>query len=133
MSNRRIDGVTYVTGGSGPLDVDVLTSLHVVVLESGLDSESVGTEEVSLGLDEVGGEGLGPVAVEEGQLKESAQIPSSAPLWRIGKLTAVVWAEMGIPQRVDWATTRLHPGWALAMALRKKGLRSKFSRSGFSR
>ena len=46
---------TYVTGGSGPLDVDVLTGLHVVVLESGLNSESVGTEEISLGLDEVGG------------------------------------------------------------------------------
>jgi hypothetical protein len=46
---------TYVTGSSGPLDVDVLTGLHVVVLESGLNSESVGTEEISLGLDEVGG------------------------------------------------------------------------------
>jgi hypothetical protein len=33
---------TYVTGGSGPLDVNILTGLHVVVLESGLDSESVG-------------------------------------------------------------------------------------------
>jgi hypothetical protein len=58
--------VTYVTGGSGPLDVNVLTGLHVVVLESGLNSEGVGTEEVSLGLDEVGGEGLGSVTVEEG-------------------------------------------------------------------
>lgn len=37
-----IVGYTYVTGGSGPLDVDVLASLHVVVLESGLDSEGVG-------------------------------------------------------------------------------------------
>jgi hypothetical protein len=33
---------THGTGGSGPLDVDVLAGLHVVVLESGLDSESVG-------------------------------------------------------------------------------------------
>lgn len=75
--------ITHVTGGSGPLDVDVLAGLHVVVLESGLDSESVGynvrrrygsryqmlltTEEVSLGLDKVGGKGLGSVTVEEGE------------------------------------------------------------------
>ena len=46
--------------------MDILTGLHVVVLESWLNSESVGTEEVSLGLNEVGGKGLGSVTVEEG-------------------------------------------------------------------
>ena len=61
-----IVGGTYVTGGGGPLDVNILTGLHVVVLESWLNSESVGTEEVSLSLDEVGGKGLGSVTVEEG-------------------------------------------------------------------
>lgn len=45
--------------------MDVLALLHVVVLEAGHDTEGVGTEVVTLGLDEVGGEGVGAVAVEE--------------------------------------------------------------------
>lgn len=59
---------TYVTRSRGPLDVDVLAGLETLVLHSGADTEGVGAEVVTLGLDEVGGEGLGPVAVEEGQL-----------------------------------------------------------------
>lgn len=45
--------------------MDVLALLHVVVLESGHDTEGVGTEVVALGLDEVGGEGVSAVAVKE--------------------------------------------------------------------
>jgi hypothetical protein len=47
--------------------VDVLAGLEPLVLHSWSDSEGVGTEEVSLGLDKVGGQGLGSVTVEEGQ------------------------------------------------------------------
>ena len=61
-----IVGGTYVTGGGGPLDVDVLAGRGGLALESWLNSEGVGTEEVSLSLDEVGGKGLGSVTVEEG-------------------------------------------------------------------
>lgn len=47
--------------------MDVLAGGGGLTLESWLDSEGVGTEEVSLGLDEVGGESLGSVTVEERQ------------------------------------------------------------------
>lgn len=32
----------------------------------------------------------------------------------------MVKAGIGIPHKVDWATTRLHPGWAFSMAFLKK-------------
>lgn len=56
-----------VTATAGPVDVDVLASRVLVALLAGLDAEGVGTEVVTLSLEEVGGEVLGPVAVKEGQ------------------------------------------------------------------
>lgn len=47
--------------------MNVLILLEVVVAHTGNNSEGVGTEEVSLTLDKVGGKGLGSVTVEEGQ------------------------------------------------------------------
>ena len=47
--------------------MDVLASGETLVLLSGADTEGVSTEVVTLGLDKVGGEGLGAVAVEEGE------------------------------------------------------------------
>jgi hypothetical protein len=58
---------THVTRSRGPLDVNVLAGLETLVLHSGADTEGVGTKVVTLGLDEVGGEGLGSVTVEEGE------------------------------------------------------------------
>jgi hypothetical protein len=53
--------------------VYILASLEPLVLHSGADAERVGAEVVTLSLDKVGGEGFGPVAVEERQLEKSAQ------------------------------------------------------------
>lgn len=47
--------------------MDGLSSLEEIVLLAGQDLEGVGTEVITLGLDEVGGNDLGPVAVEEGE------------------------------------------------------------------
>ena len=47
--------------------MDILTSLEPVVLLSGTDPESVGAKVITLSLDEVGGQSLGPVAVKERQ------------------------------------------------------------------
>ena len=58
---------TYVTRSGSPLDVNVLARLEPLVLLSGADTEGVGTKVVALGLDEVGGQSLGAVAVEERQ------------------------------------------------------------------
>lgn len=52
---------------AGPVDVDVLANLVLLVGELRLDAEGVGTEVVTLGLEEVGGEVLGTVTVVEGQ------------------------------------------------------------------
>ena len=57
----------HVTTTAGPVDVDVLALGVLVVGELGLDLEGVGTEVVTLGLEEVGGEVLGTVTVVEGQ------------------------------------------------------------------
>lgn len=62
-----VSGRRDVTRGGGPLDVNVLTLLEVVVLLAGHDTEGVGAEEVTLSLDEVGGNNSGAVAVEEGE------------------------------------------------------------------
>ena len=56
-----------ITTTAGPVDVDVLADGVLVVGELGLDLEGVGTEVVTLGLEEVGGEVLGTVTVVEGQ------------------------------------------------------------------
>lgn len=48
--------------------MNVLTLWVFIRTLSGSDPESVGAEEVTLSLDQVGGEGLGSVAVKEGQL-----------------------------------------------------------------
>lgn len=64
-SKSNMGAPTHVTRCGSPLDVDVLASLQPLVLHSRSDSESVGTEVITLSLDKVGGEGFGPVAVEE--------------------------------------------------------------------
>lgn len=46
---------------------DVLASLELLVLLAGKHTESVGTEVITLGLEDVGRNDLGPVAVEEGE------------------------------------------------------------------
>lgn len=56
-----------VATSSGPVDVDVLVEGQVRALLSGDDSESVGTEVVSLGLDQGSGQLLSSVTVKEGQ------------------------------------------------------------------
>ena len=56
-----------VSTPSGPVDVDVLTLLVGLVGELGLDPEGVGTEVVTLRLQQVGGEVLGAVSVVEAQ------------------------------------------------------------------
>lgn len=56
-----------VTATAGPVDVVVDTLLVLLVGRLGLDEEGVGAEVVTLGLEEVGREVLGAVAVEEGQ------------------------------------------------------------------
>ena len=47
--------------------MDVLTRLKPLVLLSGTNAEGVCTKVVTLSLDKVGGQGLGPVAVKERQ------------------------------------------------------------------
>lgn len=56
-----------VTTTAGPVDVDVLALGVVLVGELRLDAEGVGTEVVTLGLQDVGREVLGAEAVVEGE------------------------------------------------------------------
>lgn len=56
-----------ITTASSPVDVNVFASLELGVLLSGEDTEGVGTEVVTLGLEDVGGDNLAPVAVQEGK------------------------------------------------------------------
>ena len=63
-----------VVGGGGnvatpscPVDVDVLALLVLLVGEFGLDAEGVGTEVITLGLQQVGGQVLGAVTVVEAE------------------------------------------------------------------
>lgn len=57
----------HVTTAAGPVDVDVLVLREVLVGVLGLDAEGVGTEVVTLGLQQVGGKVLGTVAVVEAE------------------------------------------------------------------
>lgn len=57
----------HVTTTAGPVDVDVLALGVVLVGVLGLDAEGVGTEVVTLGLQQVGREVLGAVAVVEAE------------------------------------------------------------------
>lgn len=56
-----------VATAASPIDVDVLALGVLGVGELGLDLEGVGTEVVTLGLEQVGGQVLGAVAVEEAE------------------------------------------------------------------
>lgn len=57
----------HVTTATGPVDVNVLVDGEVVAGVLGLDAEGVGTEVVTLGLQQVGGEVPGTVAVVEAE------------------------------------------------------------------
>lgn len=57
----------HVTTTAGPVDVNVLALGEVRVGTLGLDAEGVGTEVVTLGLQQVGGQILGAVAVVEAE------------------------------------------------------------------
>ena len=70
MSPNRlcdVSGSRDVATTAGPVDVDVLALGVLLVGVLRLDAESVGTEVVTLGLEHVGGEVLGAVAVVEGK------------------------------------------------------------------
>lgn len=70
MSPNRLSSVggsRDVTATAGPVDVDVLALGVLLAGVLRLDAEGVGTEVVTLGLEHVGGEVLGAVAVVEGQ------------------------------------------------------------------
>ena len=55
------------TTASGPVDMDILAGLKLGVLLSGEDTEGVGTEVVTLSLEDIGGNDLTPVTVQEGK------------------------------------------------------------------
>ena len=57
----------HVTTAAGPVDVDVLVLREVLVGVLGLNAESVGTEVVTLGLQQVGRQVLGTVTVVEAE------------------------------------------------------------------
>jgi len=65
------DGLSVISRGrnvataSGPVDVNVLASLKLRVLFSGEDTEGVGTEVVTLSLEDIGRNDLAPVTVQE--------------------------------------------------------------------
>lgn len=62
-----VGGGGNVSSPSGPIDVDVVTNLVGVVGVLRLDPEGVGTEVITLSLEEVGREVLGAVTVVEGE------------------------------------------------------------------
>lgn len=62
-----IAGGRNIATTAGPVDMDVLASLKFVVLLSGEDTEGVGAEVITLGLEDVGGDDLAPVAVQKGE------------------------------------------------------------------
>jgi len=57
----------HVATASGPVDVNVFASLELGVLFSGEDTEGVGTEVVTLSLEDIGRNDLAPVTVQEGK------------------------------------------------------------------
>jgi len=70
---KRGDDLSVITGGSNratatsPVDMNVFAVLKLGVLFSGEDAEGVGTEVVTLSLDNVGRDDLAPVPVQEGE------------------------------------------------------------------
>lgn len=62
-----VSGSRNVSTAASPVDVDVLALLVLGVGEFWLDLEGVGTEVISLGLEQVGGEILGAVTIEPGE------------------------------------------------------------------
>lgn len=62
-----IGGGRHVATASGPVDVDVLSCLKLGILLSGEDTEGVSTEVVTLSLEDVGGDDLTPITVQEGK------------------------------------------------------------------
>ena len=62
-----VGGGGNLTTTAGPVDVDVLVSGVLLAGVLGLNAEGVGTEVVTLSLQQVGGESLCAVAVVEGQ------------------------------------------------------------------
>ena len=63
----HVGGGRDVTTTASPVNVDILALGEVLVGELGLDAEGVGTEVVTLGLQQVGGQVLGAVAVVEAE------------------------------------------------------------------
>ena len=67
------DGLSVVSRGrhvataSSPVDVDISAGLKLGILLSGEDTEGVGTEVVTLSLEDIGGNDLAPVTVQEGK------------------------------------------------------------------
>ena len=57
----------HVTAAPGPVDVDVLISLELGILLSGEDAEGVSTKVVTLSLEDIGGDNLAPVTIQEGK------------------------------------------------------------------
>jgi len=57
----------HVATATGPVDVDVFAGLKLGVFLSGEDTESVGTEVVTLSLEDIGRNDLAPVTVQEGE------------------------------------------------------------------
>ena len=64
---RSVGRSRDVTTSSGPVDVDVLALWILLAGVLWLDPEGVGTKVITLGLEKVGWEVLGPVAVVERQ------------------------------------------------------------------
>lgn len=64
---RLVGGGRDVAATAGPVDVNVLASVVLVIGGFRLDTESVSAEVVALGLEEVGRQVLGSVAVEPRQ------------------------------------------------------------------
>jgi len=64
---RDVGRGRHITATAGPVDVDVLTLGEGLAGVLGLDAESVGTEVITLSLQQVGGQVLGAVAVVEAE------------------------------------------------------------------
>lgn len=62
-----ISGGRYVPTAPSPVDMNVFPGLKFGVLLSGEDTEGVSTEVVTLSLEDVSGDNLTPVPVQEGQ------------------------------------------------------------------
>jgi len=108
--SRRRD----ITGSGGPLEVDVLSRGESIVLLSWSDSEGVGTEEVSLSLDEVGGEGLGTVAIEEGE-RGGVRRDGDTLEGRLSNDTPPSWLSLGNGLQEEGADEQVLELWVLTV------------------